>query len=270
MKLFVSCLASLLPLVLGAPSPQDPNDDAEILPGGAVSTNDPDTYDYFGDYPGFPGIFGGGFGRPRPRPRVRVMVIPVSDVSVGSPSFGFNDLFKNLFGFGSPRESSENPEVTVEADDSSCGPMCTLLVELLEGHQRGFQDYIDDARDRENEIDGDYFDDEEGFDVNNSTHTTKVLPDGSVVHINKTTISDRDEDGNTFFFHHSVIHSYDGNTENDSQDEDAEEDVPEEDAMEEEDPEEDVVEDEIDEAGEEEDNTRLIVSETGVDEGLTS
>ena len=35
----------------------------------------------------------------------------------------------------------------------------------------------------------------------------QVLEDGSVVHINKTTISDTDEDGNRFFFHKSVIHS---------------------------------------------------------------
>merc|ERR1712008_464986 len=69
----------------------------------------------------------------------------------------------------------------------------------------------DQARDRQNEID---FDEEEaaaggddGFDVNNSTHTTKVLEDGSLVHINKTTISDTDENGNTFFFHKSVIHT---------------------------------------------------------------
>merc|ERR1712203_171503 len=60
---------------------------------------------------------------------------------------------------------------------------------------------------------------DEGFDVNNSTHTTKVLDDGSVVHINKTTISDTDEDGNSFFFHKSVIHTIsDGQTSNDEED----------------------------------------------------
>merc|ERR1712234_67523 len=61
-----------------------------------------------------------------------------------------------------------------------------------------------------NEIGGDYDfggDSDNGFDVNNSTHTTKVLEDGSVVHINKTTISDVDDDGNSFFFHRAVIHN---------------------------------------------------------------
>merc|ERR1712027_283693 len=51
-------------------------------------------------------------------------------------------------------------------------------------------------------------DDDEALDVNNSTHTTKVLDDGSVVHINKTTIADTDEEGNSFFFHRAVIHNF--------------------------------------------------------------
>merc|ERR1712032_606243 len=86
------------------------------------------------------------------------------------------------------------------------------------GHLKGVREHIDDVRDGENEIGGDYdfgSDSDEGFDVNNSTHTTKVLEDGSVVHINKTTISDTDEDGNSFFFHKSVVHTVnDGQTSN--------------------------------------------------------
>jgi len=35
----------------------------------------------------------------------------------------------------------------------------------------------------------------------------EVLEDGSVVHINKTTIADTDKDGNSFFFHRAVIHN---------------------------------------------------------------
>ena len=35
----------------------------------------------------------------------------------------------------------------------------------------------------------------------------QVLDDGTIVHINKTTISDTDEDGNSFFFHRAVIHN---------------------------------------------------------------
>merc|ERR1712088_271284 len=99
--------------------------------------------------------------------------------------------------------------------------------ELLEGHLKGVREHIDDVRDRENEIGGDYdlgSDSDDGFDVNNSTHTTKVLDDGSVVHINKTTISDTDEDGNSFFFHKSVIHTIsDGETSKEGVEEEEEE-----------------------------------------------
>ena len=35
----------------------------------------------------------------------------------------------------------------------------------------------------------------------------EVLEDGSVVHINKTTIADTDKDGNSFFFYRAVIHN---------------------------------------------------------------
>ena len=45
----------------------------------------------------------------------------------------------------------------------------------------------------------------------------KVLDDGSVVHINKTTIADTDENGNSFFFHRAVIHNI-GNPDSDAVD----------------------------------------------------
>ena len=93
------------------------------------------------------------------------------------------------------------------------------------------QDHINTVKDRENEIDFDP--NEDGLDINNSTHTRKVkrfikniyqkylskiaicrqvLEDGSVVHINKTVIADTDEDGNSFYFHRAVFHNI-GNSE---------------------------------------------------------
>merc|ERR1711936_1570649 len=119
---------------------------------------------------------------------------------------GIGDLLSSIF--GPTRELA--PPSESEQPSGDCGVMCTFIKELLEGHLKGVRDHIDDVRDRENEIGGDYDfggDSDNGFDVNNSTHTTKVLEDGSVVHINKTTISDTDEDGNSFFFHKSVIHT---------------------------------------------------------------
>merc|ERR1712066_1215747 len=45
-----------------------------------------------------------------------------------------------------------------------------------------------------------------GYDHHNSTFDEKVLPDGSVVRVNRTTIKDTDENGNSFFFSSSVHH----------------------------------------------------------------
>jgi len=214
----VPLLLTLLASTLGAPGPQggDPNDEVEVLVNGPVSTNEGGgDYDY-GDYSdyGGGGFFGGGFpslfGRGLGVPRVRVLVVPVEEVQgEAGPPPSIGDFLTALL--GGPREE----EVEERAE---CGAMCTLLTELFEGHLQGARDHLDaaraaadEARDRQNEVD---FDEEEeaaggddGFDINNSTHTTKVLEDGSLVHINKTTISDTDENGNTFFFHKSVIHT---------------------------------------------------------------
>merc|ERR1712107_505575 len=43
-------------------------------------------------------------------------------------------------------------------------------------------------------------------DHHNSTFDEKDLPDGSVVRVNRTTIKDTDENGNSFFFSSSVHH----------------------------------------------------------------
>merc|ERR1711951_38619 len=44
------------------------------------------------------------------------------------------------------------------------------------------------------------------YDQHNSTFDEKVLPDGSVVRVNRTTIKDTDANGNSFFFSSSVHH----------------------------------------------------------------
>merc|ERR1719361_410157 len=203
-------VGALIVSALAAPSPQefDPNDDVEVLLNGPVSTNDPD-YDYGADDYG--GFFGGGFPSLFGAPRVRVLVVPVDErVGLDSGAGGLGDFLSSIFG------ATRDLAPPSESASEDCGVMCTLLKELLEGHLKGVREHIDDVRDRENEIGGDYdlgSDSDEGFDMNNSTHTTKVLEDGSVVHINKTTISDTDDDGNSFFFHKSVIHTVsDGET----------------------------------------------------------
>lgn len=213
-------VGALIISTLAAPSPQegDPNDDVEVLLNGPVSTNDPD-YDYGGDYGGF---FGSGFPSLFGAPRVRVVVVPVEEVGLDGGVGGLGDILSSIFG---PTRDLAPPSKDAASDD--CGVMCTFIKELLEGHLKDVREHIDDVRDRENEIGGDYdlgSDSDEGFDVNNSTHTTKVLDDGSVVHINKTTISDTDDDGNSFFFHKSVIHTVsDGETSKEGVEEEEEE-----------------------------------------------
>ena len=110
-----------------------------------------------------------------------------------------------------------------------------FLCDLLQDTITNVQGQIDDVRDRENEID--FIEGEDGFEINNSTHTKKVfcfprwypwhnsvqvLEDGTVLHINKTTISDTDENGNSFFFHRSVIHNVGGGDQDDTGEEEFE------------------------------------------------
>lgn len=56
------------------------------------------------------------------------------------------------------------------------------------------------------------------YDHHNNTFEEKVLPDGSVVRVNRTTIKDTDEDGNTFFFSSSVHHVLDDDAETGEED----------------------------------------------------
>merc|ERR1712203_254209 len=44
-------------------------------------------------------------------------------------------------------------------------------------------------------------------ELNNSTYTEKVLPDGTVVKVNRTILSDTSEDGNSYFFHSTSFHN---------------------------------------------------------------
>merc|ERR1712126_790317 len=96
--------------------------------------------------------------------------------------------------------SDENPE---EPGRGGCGISC-FLFGIVESQLKSIQEQIDEVRDRQNEVDfvpGS----EDDFDVNNSTYTTKVLDDGRVIHINKTTIADSNDDGTSFFFHKTIF-----------------------------------------------------------------
>merc|ERR1712236_189491 len=193
-------------LVSSTPLPQDPNDEVEVI-SGPVSTNE-GGYDGFGGFGGF-----GGF-----RPRVRVFVIPARDTDYDSEDGGYGDfggflgILKSILG--------TRPTQTDTASGESVANRSCLLCDLLQDTFTNVQDHIDDVRNRENEVD--FVEGEVGFEINNSTHTKQVLEDGTVLHINKTTISDTDEDGNTFFFHKSVIHNVGGSDKKDDGEEEYE------------------------------------------------
>jgi len=129
------------------------------------------SYDYGGDYGGF---FGSGFPNLFGAPRVRVVVVPVDEVGLDGGVGGLGDILGSIFG---PTRDLAPPSEVEAGSANDCGVMCTFLKELLEGHLKGVREHIDDVRDRENEIGGDYdfgSDSDEGFYVNNSTHSTKV------------------------------------------------------------------------------------------------
>merc|ERR1711992_183421 len=157
---------------------------------------------------GLPGGFGGF------RPRVRVFVLPLAgsedteSVFPGQRPHSFGNVFNILRSILGNRPSlvpSSEDDTAVTETKRPC-----LLCSFFKDSFDDVQDHVNTVKDRENEIDFDPK--EDGLDVNNSTHTRKVLEDGSVVHINKTVIADTDEAGNSFFFHRAVFHNI-GNAE---------------------------------------------------------
>merc|ERR1711909_203407 len=170
--------------ILGAPAPQDfpgPSE-VELVP---VVQNEP--VDYDGEEPvvivvrpssfDIPGGFGGfggfpGFGN---LPR-----LPASSLS-------------DIFG-----PANEQPLLPA---DNGCGLICKVF-KTLEGQlgvMRGEIDGLKTELHNKEVIEGTY-------DNHTSTYDEKVLPDGSILRTNKTTIHDTDENGNGFFFQSSIPH----------------------------------------------------------------
>merc|ERR1712029_1121751 len=123
---------------------------------------------------------------------VRVFLIPsrpaADDYYYGYPDVqqrpSFDSLFNIVKSFLGARPSSIAPSNKTVSDEK-----CFLCSGFKDSFDN-VQDHINSVRYRENKVDLDgALDDNEVLDVNNSTFTTKVLEDGSVVHINKTTIS---------------------------------------------------------------------------------
>jgi len=196
-------LSSLFALTLAAPTPQEltvtVGDSAEGVqePGlvVVVDSSDGGPLDFgglggFGDFGRFPGFnhqqFSGFGDFPSRLPAsfsfddesTPEISIDLSDIFGRRPSGDgsrvpgiINTLFDALGGHLGVQVDSEGGEGTVTLHGGEGGPVG----------------------------DGEY-------DHHNSTFDEKVLPDGSVVRVNRTTIKDTDENGNSFFFSSSVHH----------------------------------------------------------------
>merc|ERR1712112_621810 len=216
-------LSSLFALAFAAPAPQEltvtVGDSSEGVeePGPVVvvvDSSDGGPLDFggvggFGDFGRFPGFNPQQFS-------------------------GFGDFPSRLpssFGF----EDESTPEISIDlseifgrrpsGDGSRVPGIINTIFDALGGHL-GVQIGTDGGEGTVSlhgaEGDGEY-------DHHNSTFDEKVLPDGSVVRVNRTTIKDTDENGNSFFFSSSVHHVLqEGDAEEESEEEipNDEEDIP--------------------------------------------
>lgn len=91
--------------------------------------------------------------------------------------------------FGKQDEVPQIPNFLNFDKETECGFLCQLL--------GGLKDKVDDGI--KSVFGGE-------FDHHNHTYDEKVLADGSVLRVNRTTIHDTDEEGNGFFFQTSVHH----------------------------------------------------------------
>merc|ERR1719495_1827703 len=164
--------------ILGAPAPQDfpgPSE-VELVP---VVQNEP--VDYDGEEP------------------VVIVVRPSSfDIPGGFGDFGGvaevpTISLSDIFG-----PANEQPLLPA---NNGCGLICKVF-KTLEGQLGVMQGEIDGLKTElhnKEVIEGTY-------DNHTSTYDEKVLPDGSILRTNKTTIHDTDENGNGFFFQSSIHH----------------------------------------------------------------
>jgi len=102
--------------------------------------------------------------------------------------YEFPSVFSSIF------DSNE------DQDEPICGFLCTFLndfdkrLKVLTDEVKTIHQVSDNKEDE--------------YDVNNTTYTEKVLPDGTVVKVNKTIIHDTSEDGSSFFFHQTSYHNF--------------------------------------------------------------
>jgi len=199
MKTILALLAAC-GMVLGAPAPQDIPDPSEVE---LVPVVDNEGVDYEGEepviivvrpssfIPNLPEAFGGfggfpGFGQlPRLSPSFGGFGDDIPEV----PTISLSDIFG---------KTNEQPLLPA---NNGCGLICKVF-KTLEGQLGVMQGEIDGLKtELHNKEEG-----QGNYDNHTVTFDEKVLPDGSILRTNKTTIHDTDENGNGFFFQSSVHH----------------------------------------------------------------
>jgi hypothetical protein len=181
-SLLVLLVFCILSLILAAPSPQD----LELVLDSGPNDYDVEEPSLVLVRPSF-----GGFGR-----------IPGFGQFSG---FGnFPSTLPSSFGFENsvPRISISLSDIFGARPSEQGGKVPSILNALFDvlGQQLGVEEGKEDEdRTVSLQEDGEY-------DHHNQTFEEKVLPDGSVIRSNRTTIQDTDADGNTFFFSTSVHH----------------------------------------------------------------
>merc|ERR1719309_856253 len=214
MKTALSVLA-LLCTGLGAPAPQDIPDpsEVELVPAvgneGVVDGDKPVIIvvkpssflpESFGGFGGFP-----GFGE---LPRLPASFGGFGDQVPEVPTISLSEIFG---------EDNEQPLLPA---NNGCGLICKVF-KTLEGQLGVLQGEIDGIKTEIHEKK----EGEEKYDNHTVTYDEKVLPDGSILRVNKTTIHDTDENGNGFIFHSAVHHVFQENDEEEKGAEDKEEEV---------------------------------------------
>jgi len=155
---------------------------------------------------------------------VVVVVRPTSfgEVFAGFPGFGKFPGFHNFPRFGGAEDVPRPHQVSLDdlfggdheeplqPSSNNCGLLCKVF-KTLEGSLGVFDDGMGGIRSTIKNNDGD----DDTYDNHTVTYSEKVLPDGSVLRINKTVIHDTDENGNGFFFQSSVHHIFEDKDEED-------------------------------------------------------
>lgn len=222
MKIFI--ISSLISLTLSAPvDPVGPGE-VELIDPVRTRTEDPQEND---NSDGFvPVIIIRGNEGGSSFPSIFPQIFGTNPVEGGGPGLNF-PFFSSAFPFATSSPSSDNDEIDIKSDNNNnnqCGLIC-LMFKRFEDQLKHLDDEIKKVETEIKEQTEETNDDE-----GETTYEEKVLPDGTVVKINKTVIRDSDDNGNGFVFKVTSFITNDGsNTKNNDEPEEDEVEITEED-----------------------------------------